>query len=43
MHFSGRVGVGEVMPLNRVLLTPEKSKNVEALVAGVGGKQFALP
>lgn len=43
MHFSGRVRVGEVMPLNRGPLTAGKGKSVEAIVDGVGRKGFALP
>ena len=43
MHFSGRVRVGEVMPLDRGLPTAGKGKSVEAIVDGVGGKEFAFP
>lgn len=43
MHFSGRVRAGEVMPLDRGLLTAGKGKSVEAIVDGVSGKGFAFP
>jgi len=43
MHFSGRVRAGEVMPLDRGLLTAGKGKGLEATADGVCGKGFAFP
>lgn len=43
MYFSGRVRVGEVMPLHRGLLTAGKGGSLEAVVDGVGGQGFAFP